>query len=117
MSELHALSSQASTGTGSGRTMTASATATISSHRQLGPVRVVADRLGARRLVDADGADTAVRLRQHIAADPTDVIGRPIAFDRRTLGRSPQLIRSAPAGAPKDQIGLHVASSLWATEH
>src|SRR5271155_1520178 len=47
--------------------------------RQLGAGGVVADRLGTARLVDANGAHTAVLLVQYIAADPADVVGHLLA--------------------------------------
>src|SRR5262245_25717104 len=44
------------------------------------------DRLRARRLVDADGADGSVALRGDVAADPADVVRHALAFG----GRAPR---------------------------
>ena len=39
-----------------------------------GPLRVLADLLGARRLIDADGPELPLILRQNVGADPADVL-------------------------------------------
>ena len=65
---------------------------------QAGELRVLADRLGAARLVDADGAERAGALIEHVAADPADVVGhlvvavrveRPAACSRSSGDRQP----------------------------
>src|SRR6476661_8710122 len=77
-------------------------------HRQIGGRRVPADRLRAARLVDADGAEPAVRrLRQHVAADPADVVGHPLALGGRAGSRGLEISRAAPSVAAQDHIGVH----------
>src|ERR1700730_16149317 len=49
--------------------------------RQVGPLGVLADRLRAAGLVDADGPDRAAALFQDIAADPADVVGHLLVAD------------------------------------
>ena len=78
--------------------------------RQTGALGMRPDRLRARRLVDADGAEAAVALAQHVAADPADVVGRPVALGGRAGGRLLEVARGAPAVAAQDHVGLHVDS-------
>ena len=61
---------------------------------------VAADRLRARRLVDADRADAAVALLEHVAADPGDVVRHPLAFGRRARRGLAELGAVLPA-APR----------------
>src|SRR5207302_646388 len=71
--------------------------------------RVRADRLGARGLVDADGADGPVPLGEDVAADPPDVVGDPLAFLRGAGLRGLELDGVPPAAAPEDDVRLHHA--------
>ena len=81
-------------GSGSGRTITVSATGMISSTGQHGARGVVPDRLRARRLVDADGADRAAVLLEDVGTDPADVVRHLlVAYLARAPGR--------PPGAPR----------------
>src|SRR6185437_16528744 len=73
---------------------------------------VLADRLGALRLVDAHRADRAGALVQHVAADPADVVGHLLADPRRALGGVAQLLRRRPAAAAQDHVQVHGASSV-----
>jgi len=41
---------------------------------EVGALGVLADRLFAAGLVDADRADPAIRLLEHVAANPADVV-------------------------------------------
>ena len=62
----------------------------ISSTGQVGELGVLADRLRARRLVDADGADRAAALVEHVAADPADVVRHLLVADRASSARPPR---------------------------
>src|SRR3954454_9256728 len=77
--------------------------------RKAGARGVLADRLRARGLVDADGADRAAALVEDVGADPADVVGH---LDVADLGRSArglfELGAGAPAATAQDRVELHV---------
>jgi len=54
---------------------------------KVGARGVLADRLGARRLVDADGSDLPRLLAEHVGPDPPDVVGHLVVADIRGAGR------------------------------
>src|SRR5262245_11142447 len=69
---------------------------------------MLADRLRARRLVDADRADVAVGLLEHIAADPPPMVGHLLVADPgRPLGRLGELLARPPAAPPEDDVRVH----------
>src|SRR5262245_18206766 len=69
---------------------------------------VVADRLGAARLVDADGAEAAVVLLDHVAADPADVVRHLLVADSlRLRGGRLELVGADPSVASPDHVGVH----------
>src|SRR3954451_1879000 len=75
---------------------------------KVGELRVLANRLGARRLVDADGADRAGALLEDVAADPLDVVGHVVVGDLlRARGGLAELLGRAPAAAAQDHIEVH----------
>src|SRR4051794_33896792 len=79
--------------------------------RQVRALGVVPDRLGARRLVDADGAELAVALVDDVAADPADVTGHLLVTD--ALGAGGGLLQGlggVPAVATADGVELHCGS-------
>src|ERR1700729_4230441 len=79
---------------------------------QVRPLRVLADRLGAGRLVDADRADRAGALIEHIAADPADVLRHPLVADLgRTGGRLLQVAARLPATAAQNRVLVHLIPS------
>ena len=88
--------------------------------RQIGARRVLADRLGAGRLVDAHRADRAVALVEHVAADPADVVGHVLVADlRRSRGSLFQVTARTPAVASQDRVLVHLVSpprSSWAAD-
>ncbi len=69
---------------------------------------VLADRLGTRRLVDADRPDRAVRLRQRIATDPADIARHLLVAH---LGRAPRGLLEVgargPSAAANNCVQLH----------
>src|SRR5712691_209799 len=71
--------------------------------RNVCPRGVLPNLLRTRRLVDADGADGAAALLEHVAADPADVVRHFLVAD---LGRPScsflKLLRRAPAAATED---------------
>src|SRR3954465_14230413 len=77
--------------------------------REAGARGVLADRLRARGLVDADGADRAAALVEDVGADPADVVGHLLVAD---LGRPARGLLELGAGAPtataQDRVELHV---------
>ena len=79
--------------------------------RQVGTLRVFADRLGAGRLVDADGPNRAGALVEHVAADPADVVGHLLVADLpRTLGGHLEVSTGLPTAPSQNHIGIHSAS-------
>src|SRR4051794_881881 len=79
--------------------------------RQAGKRRMPADRLRARRLVDADTAERAFALRKDVTADPADVVRHPIARFRERAGRGVlKLGLRAPTLAAENCIEPHVCS-------
>jgi hypothetical protein len=80
-------------------------------HRQVGEAGVLADRLGARGLVDADRAHAAGALREHVAADPAHVVGHVLVPDaRRAPGGLLELLAGLPAVAAQNGVQVHDAS-------
>src|SRR3954470_24702065 len=77
--------------------------------REVGARGVLADGLGARGLVDADGADRAAAFVEDVGADPADVVGHLVVAD---LGRPARGLLELGAGAPaataQDRVELHV---------
>ena len=72
------------------------------------------DRLGARRLVDADRAEPAALL-EHVAADPADVVGHPLAsaVERAAAARA----RPAERQPSRRRITYRsIRTSLWVVE-
>ena len=55
---------------------------------------VVADRLGARALVDADGAELAVVLLDDVGADPADVVAHLVLCMNALGDRVVELVES-----------------------
>ena len=80
----------------------------ISSTGRSARARVRADRLGARGLVDADGADGAVALAEHVAADPADVVGHSLALGGRARGRLGEIARPSAS-----RCGAGSRTSPW----
>ena len=59
---------------------------------------VPADRVGAARLVDADSAEHAARLADHVAANPADLVGEVARGDLFGAGGGRfELLRALPA--------------------
>src|SRR4051812_7343746 len=83
---------------------------------EIGPLGVFADRLGARGLVDADGADGAAALVEDVAANPADVVRHLLVAN---LGRPPsgllKLGGRLPAAAPQNYVGIHRSPLLSVT--
>src|ERR671919_104174 len=80
-------------------------------HRELGALRMGANRLGAGGLVDADRADAAVELVEDVAADPGDLVGRLVALGLGACGRLLEILGRAPAVPAQDHVGVQCASS------
>src|SRR3954471_495079 len=82
--------------------------------REVGARGVLADGLGARGLVDADGADRPAALVEDVGPDPADVVGH---LDVADLGRPPggllEVRAGAPAAAAQDRVELHVVLPPW----
>src|ERR1700753_4496446 len=73
---------------------------------------VLMDRLGARRLIDADRADRAGALVEDIAADPADVLGHLLVADLgRAGGRLLEVATRFPATAAQDRVLIHLIPS------
>src|SRR5262245_27136483 len=64
---------------------------------QVGLLGVEADRLRARRLVDADRPDRPVLLGRDIAANPPDIVRYALADGGRAFGCLTQVVRCRPA--------------------
>src|SRR5918992_3020310 len=79
--------------------------------RQPGQITVLADRLLAGRLVDADRADRAAVFIEDVAANPAHVVGHLLAGPGRALGRLLQLLWRLPAAPPEDRVCVHSPSS------
>ena len=102
----------AASGCGSGRTIdrVGDRQHLVGGHAHLG--RVVADRVGVARLVDADRAEAAVGLLDDVAADPADPVREALLGDRgRPRGCRLELGRRLPGLAPADHEHVHDSSS------
>src|SRR5258707_13852591 len=78
---------------------------------KVGAAGVLANRLRARRLVDAHRADRAAALLEHVAADPADVGRHLLVSHLAGWPRSrPELGRAPPAGPSQSLVHLHRAS-------
>jgi len=71
-------------------------------HRQIGARSVLADRLGARRLVDANGPEPAGLFGEDVAADPADVGRHLVVADRGGAGGG--FLQVAPAAQPSRRM-------------
>ena len=80
-------------------------------HRQVRPVGVFPDRLGAGRLVDADRADRPAALVEDVAADPADVVGHLLVSDLPgALGGHLEIAAGLPAAASQNRVRVHMDS-------
>src|SRR4029077_11263584 len=73
---------------------------------EIGAGGVVADRLLAGGLVDADGADAAVGLGEHVAPDPAEVVLHLVALGARARRGGLRLV-GRPHVAAQDDVGVH----------
>src|SRR5687767_7463342 len=75
--------------------------------REVRLLSVLADLLRARSLVDADRADRAAVLLEHVAADPPHVVRHLVADLIRPARRDLQLLRRLPGAAAQNHICIH----------
>src|SRR6266545_6668390 len=76
-------------------------------HRQIGPLRMFANRLRTARLVDADRPDRSAALFEDIAPDPTDVVRHLVVSNLlRALRSRAQVLGRTPAAPPQDRVHL-----------
>src|SRR5207237_593181 len=74
-------------------------------HGEVGQGGVLADRLRARGLVDADGAHASLALLEHVAADPADVVRHLlIGHALRAAGRLLELLSRLPTAAAQNHV-------------
>ena len=66
--------------------------------------RVLANRLGAAGLVDADGAEGAVCLVEDVAADPADVVRHLVALGGRSRRCRLEIVARRPRGAAENHV-------------
>ena len=66
-------------------------------HGQVGAVGVLPDLLGARRLVDADGAEPSGLLCEYVTANPLDVVGHLFVADLGRASRGGFELRARPS--------------------
>src|SRR4051795_6629984 len=69
---------------------------------------VLADRFGVPRLVDAEGPDPAVRLLDHVAADPADAVPHLLVADLGRLGAgSFEFLQVRPGVGAANDVEVH----------
>src|SRR4029077_7927088 len=69
---------------------------------------MLADLLGARRLVDTEGAERSVGLLDDIGADPADVRRHLlVAHLLRSCRRKLEFLRRPPAAGPANHVQVH----------
>ena len=77
-----------------------------------GALGLLADLLGARALVEADGAELAGFLLDHVGADPADVVGHLLADFGGAGGGLLELLGGAPEVAAANGVEVHAAMKL-----
>src|ERR1700742_3414380 len=75
-----------------------------------GALGLLAHLLGARALVDADGAELARLLLDHVGADPLDVVGHLLADLGRARGGRLELLGRAPEVTTANGVQVHGSS-------